>query len=125
MTHFDAVEHFRLKIGLTVRTSPSLPSPTEASFQARLLLEEVSEYLQAVEEGDLVKLADSIADLVYVALGTAHVSGLPFEQLFSAVHKANMQKQRGTTKRGGIGHDAVKPAGWVGPEAEIAQLLDK
>jgi len=69
-----------------------------------------------------VGVADALADVIYVALGTAYRMGLPFDEIWGAVQAANMRKVRGLTKRGNK-VDAMKPAGWVGPEAEIARAI--
>jgi hypothetical protein len=43
---------------------------------------------------DLPKIADALVDLVYVALGTAHLHRLPWEALFTEVQRANVTKER-------------------------------
>ena len=57
-----------------------------------LLDEEVSELHEAVEKGDVVKIADAIADIAYVAVGTAVAYGIPFDAVFAEVHRSNMTK---------------------------------
>ena len=96
-----------------------------ATMRARMLFlnEEVNELREAVILEDIVGAADALADLVYVALGTAYLMGLPFDGIWAAVQKANMAKQPGMTKRG-MANDAVKPEGWVGPEAEIQRAIE-
>ena len=49
------------------------------------------------------------------ALGTANMMGLPWQALWEDVHRANMAKVPGITKRGHL-VDCVKPGGWVGPK---------
>lgn len=50
--------------------------------------------------------------------------GLPFAQIWEAVQAANMRKVAGPTKRGNK-IDAMKPEGWVGPEAAIARAIQR
>lgn len=57
-----------------------------------LLDEEVSELHEAVEKGDIVKISDAIADITYVAVGTAVAYGIPFDAVFAEVHRSNMTK---------------------------------
>ena len=58
-----------------------------------LLDEEVNvELYEAMMAGDIVKIADAIADAVYVLVGTAVVYGIPFDEVFAAVHRSNMTK---------------------------------
>lgn len=70
-----------------------------------------------MDEQDILEQADALVDLVYVAMGTAVMLGLPWEALWADVHAANMRKERGISKRG---HkiDVIKPSGWVGPKTD-------
>ncbi len=84
---------------------------------------ELLELESAHAMGDIVGAADALADLVYVALGTAYQMGIPMNQVWAAVQRANMAKVPGVTKRN-MGNDATKPDGWVGPEADIQVAID-
>lgn len=101
---------------------PTLVSSEYTEERAKFLLEEVEEFMVAARLGDIVKTADALADIVYVALGAAYRMGLPFNEIWNAVQAANMRKQRGMTSRGNK-IDAIKPPGWVGPETEIARAI--
>ncbi len=57
-----------------------------------LLGEEVYELHEAVGAGDIVKIADGIADIAYVVVGTAVAYGIPFDAVFAEVHRSNMTK---------------------------------
>jgi predicted HAD superfamily Cof-like phosphohydrolase len=68
-------------------------------------------------------MGDALIDLVYVALGTADLMGLPWEKMFEEVQRANMAKERAKSAdesmaKTGRGHvlDVVKPAGWTPPD---------
>lgn len=119
---FENVREFRQKLNLPVNHKSQLLEPQDASFYARFLMEELSEFLKAHEDGDLVGAADALADLAYVTMGCAHHMGLPLPRILNLVHAANMQKVPGTTRRGHK-QDAQKPDGWKGPEDNIALLL--
>lgn len=103
---------------------PTMVSPEYVHERLKFMVEELDEFINAEEAGDIVEMADAIADLVYVALGTAYRMGLPFPEIWDAVHAANMRKVRGETKRGNK-VDAMKPVGWVGPETEIARAIGR
>ena len=103
--------------------SPGLISEMYCEERVSFLLEEVEEFMTATRLGDIVDVADALADIVYVALGTAYKMGLPFDEIWNAVQAANMRKERGMTARGNK-VDARKPDGWVGPEAEIARAIE-
>lgn len=122
LSQFEQVLQFRRQLGLPVGGRPTLLASEHISFHTRFILEELSELMMAHEKGNLVDATDAIIDLIYVALGCAAHMGLPFDEAFEIVHEANMQKKPGTTKRGSQ-FDAVKPAGWVSPEEQLASLL--
>lgn len=63
-----------------------------AGQRASLVLEEAGETAQALVAGDVVALADGLADLVYVAIGTAVAYGIPLDRVFDEVHRSNMTK---------------------------------
>ena len=123
MNYYSSVQQFHNKVLGIEDTKPTFELPVQFSQRIAFMEEELEELQEAHRNHDLVKVADALADLVYVALGTAHMMGIPFDEVFRVVHAANMQKQRGMTKRG-MAYDAIKPAGWVGPEAEIKAILD-
>lgn len=68
---------------------------------------------------------DALIDLVYVALGTAHILGYPWQEGWDLVQKANMAKVRakpdGSDSLRHSSFDVVKPEGWTAPD--IAGLL--
>lgn len=123
MSYYSSVQQFHSKVLGIEDTLPTLILPVKFSQRVAFMEEEIEELGQAYINEDLVGVADALADLVYVAIGTAHMMGIPFDQVFKVVHAANMRKLRGMTKRG-MAYDACKPEGWVGPEAEIAKILD-
>lgn len=127
MTIFEQVGEFRKAMGLPIGDEPQLLTPAETSYFARFIMEELSEYLRANEEGLLTNAADAIVDLVYVSLGCAHAMGLPFDELFQVVHKANMAKQPANDyirSMRGSQYDVVKPIGWVPPEEEMTSIIN-
>ena len=54
--------------------------------------EETEELVEALEAADLVGAAKELADVVYVAYGTAHSLGIPLDAVLAAVHESNMSK---------------------------------
>jgi predicted HAD superfamily Cof-like phosphohydrolase len=58
----------------------------------RLLEEEVVELAEAVRAGELPHIAQELADVVYVAYGTAVAYGLDLDAVLAEVHRANMSK---------------------------------
>jgi predicted HAD superfamily Cof-like phosphohydrolase len=87
----------------------------------QMMLEELREYAEAVRENDLEKQADSLVDLDYFVLGSAVTQGLPFDQLFDEVHRANMEKERVVNAQESARLnklDVKKPEGWQPPDIQ-------
>lgn len=108
----------------------AMPGPRHLALrklkeQRERMQEELDEFVQACMEQDLPKQADALVDLVYFAVGTAEFLGLPWQELWDDVHRANMAKVAGEKVRGGSLHrlDAVKPPGWVGPRTR--EILER
>lgn len=100
----------------------SMLDEVDIKDRVNFMCEELDEFEVSAHANDIVGAADALADLVYVAIGTAYMMGLPFQAIWDAVQKANMGKVRGGTKRN-MRIDAMKPAGWVAPEVEIEKLI--
>ena len=66
--------------------------PALARLRVALLEEEVGEFVAASERGDLNGVADALADIVYVAYGTALTYGIDLDAVLHVVHRSNMSK---------------------------------
>lgn len=113
------IENFHTKFNLEGPNYPiNLPLDV-ADFRIKFMQEELNEYIKATAEGDMEGQLDALVDLVYVALGTAYLSGFPFQAAWDEVHSCNMMKMRagpnGEGSKRGSPHDVIKPEGWKGP----------
>jgi predicted HAD superfamily Cof-like phosphohydrolase len=63
-----------------------------AKLRLSLMEEEFGELVHAVERRDLIAIADALADIVYVAYGTALTYGIDLDAVLGEVHRANMSK---------------------------------
>lgn len=115
MSEIDDVRAFNAKFGLLLHETPGHLTYSKLLERAEFMGEELCEFYRAAHEQDLASQADALVDLVYVALGTAVMLGLPWAELWADVQRANMAKVRGPTKRGHA-VDCCKPEGWVGPK---------
>lgn len=122
MTHFLDVREFSEKFGLLVNYQPTELAQQKLRERIEFMQEELNEFIVGVATQDLVEQADALVDLVYVALGTANMLGLPWQELWDDVHHANMQKVRGIGKRGYL-IDCIKPLGWSGPKT--SEILER
>lgn len=92
-----------------------------ASLRKKLHLEENTELVLAIDEGDKAEILDALVDQAYVLFGTVNAMGMRhvFDEAFMRVHHANMQKvlapSASSSKRGSP-HDIIKPEGWVKPD---------
>jgi predicted HAD superfamily Cof-like phosphohydrolase len=118
---FAMVKEFHEKFELQPTQGPDFPVDELLHLKIRHMQEELDELRAGAIMGDLEKYFDGLIDLVYVAVGAAYLSGLPFNEGFRRVHAANMQKVRALSadqsKRGST-YDIVKPAGWKAPVLE-------
>lgn len=113
------IQAFHEKFELAPLPKPGLLPQAMAAFRYKFLMEEMTELRDAILDDDLPGVADALVDLVYVALGTAYLSGLPFDELWAEVQRANMSKVRATSaeqSKRGSAFDVVKPADWKPPQ---------
>jgi predicted HAD superfamily Cof-like phosphohydrolase len=123
---FECIRNFHWKFQIQPLPVPGTLPADVREFRIRFMYEELDEYQKAANEDDLVGQLDALVDLVYVAVGTAYMQNLPFNDAFAIIHSCNMKKERvrrvEQSKRGSI-FDVIKPDGWVGPEAALKTLL--
>ncbi|QOV43432.1 MazG nucleotide pyrophosphohydrolase domain-containing protein [Streptomyces chromofuscus] len=88
----DLVRAFHLAFGLDVRGTPERVPSELAAHRAELLAEEAAEVAEVAVTGPLDKLAHELADVVYVAYGTALVHGIDLDAVIAEIHRSNMTK---------------------------------
>lgn len=117
-TMFEMVKDFHVAFGQRVGETPELPDEAERLLRMKLLIEEFEEYLAAEGDNDMVEIADALADLIYIACGTAVSYGIPLDELYNEVHRSNMAKLvDGKVLKNNLGK-VVKPEGWTPPDIE-------
>jgi predicted HAD superfamily Cof-like phosphohydrolase len=88
-----AVGEFHQAFSLPRAALPSADVPASlAQLRVDLLVEEVGEFADATAAGDVVGLADALADIVYVAYGAAITYGIDLDAALREVHRSNMSK---------------------------------
>jgi predicted HAD superfamily Cof-like phosphohydrolase len=120
MTHnfYTDVKEFHQAFGQRVGEKPELPDRKERTLREKLLEEEFNEYMRAELNDDLVEIADALADIIYIACGTAVSYGIPLDRVFTEVHRSNMAKLvDGKVLRRADGK-VQKPEGWTPPDIE-------
>jgi predicted HAD superfamily Cof-like phosphohydrolase len=122
-TMFEMVRDFHNAFGQRIGEKPEFPSYEERELRMKLMKEEVNEYNKAEENNDINNMAVELADIIYIACGTAVSYGIPLDDVFNAIHQANMNKLvDGKVLRREDGK-IKKPEGWQ--PADIAGILEK
>lgn len=118
MDMFNAVKDFHVKFNLPVSETPNIPDDADLrALRRKLMREEYLEYTEAeLDHNDLEKIARELADIIYIACGTACVYGIPLDKVFGEVHRSNMDKL-GADGKPVYREDGkvLKPEGWVAP----------
>ena len=65
----DEVEEFNAVMGKPNAYEPNIPERKEWEFVYNFILEELEEYKEACEKGDIVEVLDALCDITYVATG--------------------------------------------------------
>jgi len=92
--YLQSVSEFHETFKAPILESPQIPSKERCELRVSLLQEELNELKQAIEDKDLVEIADALADLQYVLSGAILEFGLKdkFNILFDEVQRSNMSK---------------------------------
>src|ERR1700733_13617257 len=89
----DDVTAFHVACDVPIKMSPELVNGDRLALRIDLIDEEVNrELIPAMRAGDLVEIADAMADSIYVIVGAAIEYGLPLDRVWAAVQAANMAK---------------------------------
>lgn len=88
------VAEFHRAFKIPQEQSPTIPAPARCELRFNLLQEELNEFKEAYEAGDLVEVADALVDLQYILFGSVLEFGLQdkFAELFEEVQRSNMSK---------------------------------
>lgn len=136
-THLQKVKEFMQKAKQEVPNQPIVPSLEVRRLRARLIMEECLETIGAlgfqlrvendmykvdmhnlefhnIGEGNIVDVADGIADINVVSNGTAIAYGINIEPIQTLVDDSNLAKFRGDAHRNEAGK-WIKPSDWQVP----------
>ena len=92
MSNFNKVKTFMKTFGQEVKTKPSFSTDKVNSLRYDLIKEELEELKVAVENKDLLEVADALTDILYVTYGAGHAFGIDLDKCFEEVQKSNMSK---------------------------------
>jgi predicted HAD superfamily Cof-like phosphohydrolase len=88
------VAEFHKLFNHPILEEPSVPELERCKLRVALLREELDELEQALDQKDLIEVADALCDLQYVLAGAVLEFGLgkQFNDLFNEVQRSNMSK---------------------------------
>ena len=92
MSNFNKVKTFMKTFGQEVKTKPSLSSNKINSLRYDLIKEELEELKEAMENKDILEVADALTDILYVTYGAGHAFGIDLDKCFEEVQSSNMSK---------------------------------
>lgn len=90
----ESVQKFQDVFKQPTSSTPTLTNSENQKLRYDLALEELDEYREACQEGNITKILDSLADQLYILIGTANSHGLgkALHEAFKEVHRSNMTK---------------------------------
>ena len=92
MSNFNKVGIFMKTFGQEVKTKPSFSSDKINKLRIDLIKEELDELKEAMNNNDLLEVADALTDILYVTYGAGHAFGINLDKCFDEVQNSNMSK---------------------------------
>jgi predicted HAD superfamily Cof-like phosphohydrolase len=92
MTNFNKVGIFMKTFGQEVKNKPSFSTDKINKLRLDLIKEELDELKEAMDNKDLLEVADALTDILYVTYGAGHAFGINLDECFEEVQSSNMSK---------------------------------
>ena len=92
MSNFSKVGTFMKTFGQEVKTKPSFSTEKINKLRIDLIKEELEELTEAMNNNDLLEVADALTDILYVTYGAGHAFGIDLDKCFDEVQNSNMSK---------------------------------
>ena len=92
MSNFSKVGVFMKTFGQEVKDKPSFSTDKINKLRLDLIKEELSELTEAMNNKDLLEVADALTDILYVTYGAGHAFGINLDKCFEEVQNSNMSK---------------------------------
>ncbi len=91
-TNFSRVKDFHRAFNQQISTKPQLLDTTTAELRMELIDEEFTELKVAIQQQNIITIADALTDLLYVVYGFGVSAGINLDACFREVHASNMSK---------------------------------
>tara|TARA_S200000501_G_scaffold371558_1_gene414854 strand:- start:987 stop:1358 length:372 start_codon:yes stop_codon:yes gene_type:complete len=92
MSNFNKVGTFMKTFGQEVKDKPSFSTDKINKLRIDLVQEELEELKEAMNNKDLLEVADALTDILYVTYGAGHAFGIDLDKCFEEVQNSNMSK---------------------------------
>ena len=92
MSNFEKVKTFMTTYGQEVKESASFPDENIIKLRLKLIKEELEELEQALNDKNLLEVADALTDILYVTYGAGHSFGINLDACFEEGQRSNMSK---------------------------------
>tara|TARA_B100000787_G_C16071546_1_gene240180 strand:+ start:103 stop:474 length:372 start_codon:yes stop_codon:yes gene_type:complete len=92
MTNFKKVKIFMETFGQEIKNKPSFSTEKINKLRYDLIKEELDELEVALNNKDILEVADALTDILYVAYGAGHAFGIDLDKCFEEVQNSNMSK---------------------------------
>ena len=78
--------------GQEVKAKANFSDEKTNKLRIDLIKEELEELTKAMDEKDLLEVADALTDILYVTYGAGHAFGINLDMCFDEVQNSNMSK---------------------------------
>ena len=92
MSNFSKVGTFMKTFGQEVKDKPAFSTDKINKLRIDLIKEELEELTEAMNNNDLIEVADALTDILYVTYGAGHAFGIDLDKCFEEVQNSNMSK---------------------------------
>ena len=92
MTNFEKVKLFMNTYGQEVKDKAEFSDAKTNKLRINLIKEELEELTQAMNDKNLLEVADALTDILYVTYGAGHAFGIDLDRCFDEVQNSNMSK---------------------------------
>ena len=92
MSNFNHVKKFMKTYGQEIKLKAEFPDKKIVKLRYNLILEELNELKIAINEKNLLEVADALTDILYVTYGAGYAYGIDLDKCFKEVQRANMSK---------------------------------
>ena len=92
MTNFEKVKEFMTTFGQEVKNKAEFPNEKIVELRKKLIDEEFNELKEAINENNLIEVADALTDILVVTYGAGVAFGIDLDKCFKEVHRSNMSK---------------------------------